>query len=658
MTHDLSRRDFLTSTAVAAAAVPLSHLERAHLLPGVSASDGQGPESGFVRPVGAALTGEPIVPGAHPFDLDRIRLRPGMELDGLEVNRRFMTGLDPDRLLHMFRITAGLPSDAEPYGGWEAPDVELRGHFTGHYLSASALFSAQTGDDALKTRAASMIGELAKCQKANGEGYLSAFPTSLFDRLRRHERVWAPFYTYHKIMAGMLDNYNLHDNEQALDVVRGMADWAIAYASPIPDDEWQKILMTEFGGMNEVLYNLYAVTNEQRYAELAHRFDHRWLFDPLAEAKDSLAGVHGNTNIPKVIGAARRYELTGEPRYRMISTYFWDEITRRRAYATGGTTSDEHWKGSPGHLADTLGGYTEETCPTYNMLKLTRHLFTWSPDVRLADYYERAYINGILPTQHPGDGDKLYYTPLAAGFWKHFGVPGTDFWCCTGTGVENFSKLADSVYFHDDDGIWVNLFVPSEVDWKEKGVRLTQDTRFPEGDTTTLVVHADAPTKLALRVRVPWWAGQGGRARLNGRDLDAFAGPSSYLVVDRTWKDGDRLELALPMALHVDPMPDDDGLQAVLYGPVVLVGRMGTEGLTKENLRSDNGSVRYVNPDPPETPVIHTDQPMDPTSWVEPVPGEPLTFRTHGQEKSMELVPLYRLFDERYVTYWRVRKQA
>ncbi len=657
MTDHLSRRDFLASTAAAAAAVPFTRFTGA-----LPASPTQvpehGPETGFVVPVG----GEPITVRAHPFDLHLVRLRPGVQMDGLDVNRRFLTNLDPDRLLHMFYVTAGLPSNAKPYGGWEAPDNELRGHYTGHYLSACALFSAQTGEDALKKRAEGMISKLAKIQKAHGNGYLSAFPETLFERLKKHEPVWAPFYTYHKIMAGLMDNYNLHDNEQALDVVRKMADWAIAYAKPISPEDWTKLLMTEFGGMNEVLYNLYSVTEEEKYAELAHRFDHPWLFDPLADAEDTLTGVHGNTNIPKVIGAARRYELMGEPRYRRISTYFWDEITKRRAYSTGGTTSKEHWLGKPGHLAHTLNGYTEETCPTYNMLKLTRHLFTWEADARIADYYERAYFNGILPTQHPVHGDKLYYTPLASGFWKLFGQIGYDFWCCTGTGSENFSKLGDSVYFHDDDGVWVNMYVPSEVRWPEKGVRLVQDTKFPAEGATSFVVHAGKPVKMALRVRVPWWATQGGSARLNGHDLDTFAGPSSWFVVDRTWHDGDRLEMTVPMSLHIDPMPDDDSSQTVMYGPLVLVGRMGTKGLTKDNLRAVKTPPRtvpeYVHPDPPPTPVIHTDRPMDPTSWVEPVPGKPLTFRTHGQGEPMDLVPLYTLFDERYVTYWKVLKKA
>jgi len=641
MTHDLTRRDFLGAASLAALAV------------GLPARTALADDATWRRLAGSAPRLK-----ARPFDLHDVRLRPGIQLTGLETNRKFMMGLEPDRLLHMFRVTAGLPSSAEPLGGWEAPVNELRGHFTGHYLSACALMWAQTGDAAVKARATTMIAELAKCQDRHGYGYLSAFPRELFDRLKAGQRVWAPFYTYHKIMAGLLDNWTLANNAQALDMVRGMASWVRDYAQPVPDEQWQRMLGVEYGGMNDVLYQLATVTNDSQWADLAHRFDHEKIFAPLAVGRDELKGVHANTNIPKVIGAARRYERTGEDRSRAIATFFWDDITGMRSYATGGTSNDEEWQGDPGQLANAIGPMSQETCVTYNMLKLTRALFGWSPDARYADYYERAYFNGILPTQHPADGEKAYYTPLAAGYWKLFGAPNAGFWCCHGSGVENFSKLGDSVYFHDDDGVWVNLFVPSEVSWKDKGIRLVQDTRFPESDTTALTIRAAKPTRMVLRVRVPYWVAEGGSAKLNGRLLDAFAGPGSYLVLDRTWRDGDRLDVHLPMQLHAHPMPDDSSLQAVMYGPLVLVGRMGTEGITADNRRAEPTKPRTVpefkNPAPPPAPFIRAAAADNVASWVAPVPGRALEFRTVMQPTSLTLVPLYRLFDERYVVYWKV----
>jgi DUF1680 family protein len=640
MTRDVNRREFLGAASLAALAL------------GLPAHPALANDAAWRRLASSA----PRVK-ARPFDLHDVRLRPGIQLTGLETNRKFMMGLDPDRLLHMFRVTAGLPSSAEPLGGWEAPDNELRGHFTGHYLSACALMWAQTGDPAVRARGTSMVAELAKCQAQNGNGYLSAFPTELFDRLKAGQRVWAPFYTYHKIMAGLLDNWTLANNSQALDMVRGMATWVREYSRPVPDEQWQRMLNVEYGGMNDVLYQLATVTEDPQWADLAHRFDHEKIFAPLAIGRDELKGVHANTNIPKVIGAARRYERTGEDRSRAIATFFWDDVTGMRSYATGGTSNDEEWQGEPGQLAKAIGPMSQETCVTYNMLKLTRELFGWSPEARYADFYERAYFNGILPTQHPMDGEKAYYTPLAAGYWKLFGAPNAGFWCCHGSGVENFSKLADSVYFHDDAGVWVNLFVPSEVRWKDKGIRLVQDTRFPESDTTTLTVRATKPTRLALRVRVPYWVAEGGSARLNGRRLDAFAGPGSYLVVDRTWNDGDTLSVRLPMALHAHPMPDDSSVQAVMYGPLVLAGRMGTDGITAENRRAEPTKPRTVpefrNPAPPTAPEIRASS-AEVTSWVTPVAGKALEFQTKGQASAMTLIPLYRVFDERYVVYWQV----
>jgi DUF1680 family protein len=411
--------------------------------------------------------------------------------------------------------------------------------------------------------------------------------------------------------------------------------------------------------MAETLYELSQVTREKRYADLAKRFEHERILAPLAAARDELKDVHANTNIPKVLGAARRFEMTGDERSRLISDYFWREITGLRSYATGGCSSDEEWKGDPGHLAGTLHHMTQETCVTYNMLKLTRKLFTWAPDAALADFYERAYFNGILPTQHPADGEKLYYTPLAPGYWKLFGTPEHGFWCCHGSGVENFSKLGDSIYFHDDRGIFVNLFVPSQVNWREKGVRLVQETTFPRRGATSLTIRTPKPTKMALRIRVPYWATAGGSASVNGKTLDAFAAPSSYLVVDRTWRDGDRVDLDLPMSLHTHAMPDDASVQAVLYGPLVLVGKLGTAGMTDSNRRAEPTKPRtvpdYINPAPVTAPVIRAPS-DDPASWIKPVPGSSLEFQTIRQQREIKLVPLHTLFDERYVVYWKVER--
>jgi DUF1680 family protein len=589
------------------------------------------------------------------FDLHDVRLRPGEVLDALNVNRRHLMAYDPDRLLHTFRLNAGLASTAKPLGGWEAPDNELRGHFTGHYLSACALFAAQTGDDEVKARGDLMVSELAKCQAALGNGYLSAFPEEFFDRLRAGKPAWAPFYTVHKIMAGLLDSHTLSGNRQALEVLERLAKWTERWVQPLGDEHMARILEREYGGMNELLYNFAAATNEPRWLELAQRFDRQRIYAPLAEGRDELKGLHVNTTIPQIIGAARGYELTGDVRLRRVAEYFCETVTERRTYCTGGTSNGESWNAGPNELAKELSGYTQECCVTYNLQKLTRQRFCWTADPRAADYYERAYYNGILGVQHPSDGDKLYYVPLQSGFWKLFGTPNADFWCCTGSMAESFAKLGDSIYFHDAAGIYVNLFVASEVTWRERKLSVAQETKFPSDDRARLTIRTESPTRMALRIRVPYWA-SGGSATLNGKPLDGFSSPGSYFVLDRVWRDGDRVDLRLPMSLHVAPMPDDPTMQAVMYGPLVLAGKLGTSGLDARNLRAPPTPPRQVpeyTAEPVSVPAIVAPR-NELASWIQPVPGQSLQFRTAGQARNFDLVPLYRVFDERYAVYWKV----
>ena len=590
----------------------------------------------------------------RPFPLHAVRLRSGEALAALQINRRYLMDLDPERLLHMFRVTAGLPSAAQPLGGWESPDNELRGHFTGHYLSACALLAAQTGDTAVRERGAALAAELAKCQAAIGSGYLSAFPEELFDRLRADKPAWAPFYTLHKLMAGLLDTHALSGDQQSLATLLGMAQWVERWVRPLDDRAMARVLEREYGGMNEVLYNLADVTAETRWSDLAGRFNRERIFGPLAAGRDELQGLHVNTTIPQIIGAARGYEMTGDPRLRAVAETFWHTVAERRSYCTGGTSNGESWNTAPGVLAHELSGYTQESCVTYNMQKLTRLLFGWSADPRMADYLERTHYNGILGVQHPADGDKLYYLPLQSGYWKLFGTPLHDFWCCSGSMSEAFAKLGDSIYLRDERGVYVNLFIPSELDWAERGIRLVLETRIPEEDTLRLTLHSARPARLALRVRVPYWT-RGASARLNGRALERRMQPGSYLTVERSWSEGDQLLIRLPMQLHAAPMPDDATLQAVMYGPLVLAGRLGSAGLDAAHLRAEPTRPRKVpeyQSEPSAAPTISARS--DPGGWLEPTPGRPLEFRTTGQAEPISLVPLNRIFDERYAVYWKV----
>jgi len=636
MARRFPRRTFLSMTTLSAAAT-----------------------SGWSRAAAVVLDGSAAAPAdrvrVRPFAPSAVRLRAGAARDALEVNRRYLMGLDTDRLLHMFRVTALLPSDAQPLGGWEAPDNELRGHFSGHYLSACALLAAHSGDAAVRGRGMQLAAELARCQAAIGTGYLSAFPVDLFDRLRAGQPAWAPFYTLHKIMAGLLDTYTLSGQRQALDTLLGMARWTERWAQPLTAAEMARVLEREYGGMNELLYNLAAVTADERWRQLAQRFDRQRILAPLAAGRDELQGLHANTTIPQIIGAARGYELTRDPQLRQAAETFWQTVTQRRAYCTGGTSNGESWNAPPGMLAHELSGYTEESCVTYNMQKLTRLLYGWSADPRLADYYERTLYNGILGVQHPADGDKLYYLPLEGGYWKLFGTPLHDFWCCTGSMAESFAKLGDSIFFHDRAGLYVNLFIAAELDWAERGLRLVLDTRFPEEDTLRLTVHTARPQRMVLRVRVPQWSA-GGSAQLNGEAARQIASPGSYFAIERRWRDGDRLTVRVPMRLYAAPMPDDPSLRAVMYGPLVLAARLGSTGLDTAHLRAEPTRPRTV-PEyrlPPVPAPAITAPALDPASWLEPLAGRPLAFRTTGQAQPLILEPLNGIFDERYVVYWRV----
>lgn len=572
-------------------------------------------------------TGKPFRPAVSAFDLKDVRLGDGIFKEAQEANRRYLRELDAERLLYAFRLNAGLPSTAQPLGGWEAPSCEVRGHFIGHYLSACALMYAATGDEELKAKANYMVAELAKCQQALGGGYLSAYPASFLDRLEAMDKVtWAPLYVIHKIMAGLLDMYQLADNKQALGTLKGMAAYFKRRADKLSDSQMERMLTVEFGGMSEALHNLYGVTHNPAHLELAHRYDQAGFLGPLALERDNLSHLHGNTQIPKICGAARHYELTGDERYRTITRFFWDRIVKTRAYATGGTTLAEVWP-EPNALAHTLGSNNQECCKTHNMLKVTRYLIRWTADPVYADYYEKAFFNGILGTQRADTGMLIYYVPLATGFTKQWGAPYDSFWCCYGTGIESFAKLGDSIYFHDDQALYVNLYIASTVNWKEKGLRLEQRTQFPEEEGSSFIFHLEQPSTIGLNLHVPYWATRGLTVKVNGRQTKAEAKPTSYLRIAREWKDGDRVVVAMPMSLHVAPMPDDPELVAIMYGPLVLAGL------------TDHTAYFVGDPTAPDT-------------WLKRVSDSPLTFRTAGQTTDMSFVPLYRVIDEPYGVYF------
>jgi DUF1680 family protein len=609
-----------------------------------------------------------------PFPMAQVRLLDGIFKAQSEINQRYLDSLATDRLLHSFRATSGIASTATPYGGWEKPDCALRGHFNGgHYLSAVALTYASAGNDTLRARGDAMVAELARCQKANGNGYLGAYPETQFEALAKGSRdwpggaVWAPFYTLHKIMTGLVDIYVHTGNEQALQVAEGVAGWVRGYFDGIGDEQRQRMLRTEYGGMNEVLANLYGLTGKQQYLDTAHLFEQPSFLDALAGHRDELKGLHANTHVPKAIGAARMYELTGDARYRGIAQYFLDEVLTERSYAIGNTSVNEFWRSDPGNLKGSLEYHNAECCVAYNLMKLQRHLFAWTGDALWMDAYERSLWNCRMGTQN-AQGLKQYFFPLAAGYWRHFNSAEQSFWCCTGTGAEEFAKLNDTIYFHDastsshdsssvlhdSDSVWVNQFIASELDWKEQKFGLRQETQFPAEQGTTLHIKVAAPQRRTIHIRIPGWVAEGGSARINGRELEAFAQPGSYLSLTREWRDGDRIELTLPMQIRTELLLGDSTLRAALYGPLVLAADLGAgpkDGPLKIGGTDSCPRDKDLGP-PAATPVAPA------ADWIEVVSAKDLAFKPASAKDAPPVKPLFSVTDEKYAIYWNTEKSS
>jgi len=586
-----------------------------------------------------------IALAVHGFEPGDVHLLEGPFKKAFDDNTGFLLSIEPDRLLHRFLAYNGLSPKGKVYGGWEAEG--LSGHSLGHYLSACALGYAASGDERLLERVTYIVDELARVQEARGDGYIGAIPNqdALIRDIERGDffnvrqnyinDFWAPWYTIHKIFAGLLDAHRACGNEEALRLAERFGKWAVHATRNLDDAAWQKMLYAEFGGMSEALAELYARTGEKEFLDLSLRFYHKEVLDPLAAGEDNLEGFHANCQIPKIIGAARDYELTGDRKLERIATFFWETVVRNHTYANGGNSEGEYF-GPPGKLSSRLTGSTSETCNTYNMLKLTRHLITWEPKPEYAEYAERALLNHILASIEPGTGMKCYYVPLA-GEPKEYSTRDDSFWCCVGTGWENPPRYTDSIYFHDAGSLYVNLFVASRVEWKEKGIAISQETRFPDEDVTRLRIEGKS-ARFALRIRRPRWAAAPVTLSLNGKPVAIAPGDSPYVTVDREWSDGDRVEVRLPMGIRLEATPDDPDTLALFYGPVLLAADLGPEG----------------KPMDPMPLLVGDDRAL--ASKILPVSGEgPLHFRTAGIARpgDVRLAPYYQLHHEYDPAYFR-----
>lgn len=605
------------------------------------------------------------------FGLRDVRLLEGPFKSAQDIDLRYVLALDVDRFLAPFRTESGLPPKAPKYPNWESTGLD--GHSAGHYLTALAQLAVTTGDAEVVRRFNYMVGELAECQRANGDGYVGGCPggRELWKELAAGKLKadsftingkWVPWYNLHKTFAGLRDAWLIAGNAQAREVLIKLADWCDHLLANLTDEQMQRMMQCEHGGMNEVLADVSAITGDAKYLALAKKFSHRGTLDPLLRHEDRLTGLHANTQIPKVIGYARIAELGGDLAWTDAAKFFWEIVTIRRSAAFGGNSVREHFNPTEDFTSMIETREGPETCNTYNMLRLTEQLFLGEPAERYAAYYERALFNHILSSQHPVHGGFVYFTPIRPQHYRNYSQPTECFWCCVGTGIENHGKYGQFIYAHTDEALFVNLFIASELNWAGRGLKLRQETKFPDEERARLVLSLAKPQKFKLRVRVPAWLKSGGFSiRVNDEKPFSTALPvTGYAEIEREWRDGDRVEIALPMTTTVERLPDGSDYVAVLHGPIVLAAKIAGEPLT--DLVANDSRMGHRT----EGPMLPMDRaPMlvgDPAHFAEqivPVKDKPMTFTAAGlirpmEQNNLELIPFFRVHDSRYMMYWRI----
>src|SRR6476659_8625855 len=524
---------------------------------------------------------------ARPLPLSAVRITGGPLKRAQDLNAEYLLKLEPDRMLAFYRKRAGLKPKAEGYGGWDGDGRNLTGHIAGHYLSAVSMMYAATGDQRFKDRVDYLVTEMKEVQDKNGDGFLGALEgvrekfaevaagnirSTFFDL----NGLWSPWYTLHKTYAGLRDAYRYAGNRAALELEIKYAAWAEGILLKMNPDHIQRMLNTEFGGMNEVLVDLYADTGDKRWLNLSHRFDHKAVVDPLSRREDNLAGLHGNTQVPKLLGVLMRYIYAGDEADGVAAEFFWDAVVNDHTYATGGHGKDEYF-GPPDELSERIDGRTNESCNVYNMLKMTRHLFAIKPEMKYAEFEERALFNHVLASMDPEDGRTCYMVPVGQGVRHEYQDMFRSFTCCVGSGMESHSLHGDGIYYESSDRFWVNLYVPSTANWKSAGVQFAMDTDFPEGEKATLKLTLKQPKQFTLALRRPSWAENGFEIRVNGEPFKDVSGPGTYVALKRRWKTGDVVTIALPKSLRVEGLADNPNRAALMWGPLVLAGDLGPE---------------------------------------------------------------------------------
>ncbi len=623
---------------------------------------------------GAATRAAATAPAADKaplrlFPLSAVRLTASPFLEAQQTDLRYIMALNPDRLLAPFLREAGLTPKEPTYGNWESTGLD--GHMGGHYLTALALMSAATGDEEVLKRLNYFVSELKRCQASNGDGYIGGVPGGAAawrdiaqGKLQADgfsvNGKWVPWYNLHKLYAGLRDACVYAGNQDARAMLIALCDWTVGLISHLSEEQMQNMLRCEHGGMNEVLADVSEMTGQKKYMDLAIRFSHQAILRPLEEGKDQLTGLHANTQIPKVIGFKRIGDITGRRDWQKAAQFFWQTVHDHRTVAIGGNSVKEHFHDQKDFSSMIEEVEGPETCNTYNMLKLTGLLFLGDAKGSYADYYERALYNHILGSQRPHSGGFVYFTPMRPNHYRVYSQPQQGMWCCVGSGLENHAKYGEFIYAHRGDNLYVNLFIPSTLNWREQGVSLRQSNRFPDEGSSTITVKGNK--SFTLKIRYPEWVAPGAlRVAVNGKPVAASIGADRYVSVRRQWRDGDKVDIALPMKTRLEQMPDKSNYYAVLHGPVVLAAKTNPFPDEKINFLADDSRMGHIASGPVsplQTAQVLVDDSPAFEGRFKPVSGRPLTFVAPGLvegkdgKEATTFVPFFRVHESRYMVYW------
>ncbi len=603
------------------------------------------------------------------FHLSDIELLESPFKNAEQVDLDYIMSMEPDRLLAPYLREAGLKPKAEGYGNWEGTGLD--GHTAGHYITALSLMYASTGDQQVLDRLNYMIGELKKAQDANGNGYLGGVPggKAMWQEIANGKinadnfslnGKWVPWYNIHKIYGGLRDAWLFAENRQAKEMLIKLSDWSLDLVSGLSDAQIQQMLTTEYGGMNEVFADVAVITGDKKYLELARKFSHEKVLEPLLAEEDRLTGMHANTQIPKVIGFKRIADVAGDKAWNDASQFFWETVVNNRTVAIGGNSVREHFHPADDFTPMITDREGPETCNTYNMLKLSRMLYESSSSLEYIEFYERGLYNHILSSQHPEKGGFVYFTSMRPNHYRVYSQPEETFWCCVGSGLENHAKYGELIYAHSENDIYVNLFIPSKLNWEEKKLALTQQTNFPEEEKTLITIDKVKKGKFTLNIRYPSWVKEDGlKVKINGKEEEVKAQPGSYVALNRKWKKGDKVEISLPMQTKLEQLPDQSPYYAVIHGPLVLAAKTTADEVT--GLFADDSRMGHIASGelhPMQEAPLFVSADNDILSKIKPVAGKKLAFNAPeliypDTYDNLELIPFYQVHDSRYVVYWQ-----